>query len=245
MIVNSSKCDQPSARQPWIFLACLVLASCFLGGCATTTNSGTYHVDAYAPTSPDKVQVLVSLKAEMVYVMEDDRPLLITPASIGTPDHPTPTGHFTVEAKDPTKRSSEYGFWVNGSDVHPGAAGASPGPGWSYVGYPMADWVQFEPGFGFHQGYVWPVPRSHGCLRLHQNAAGKFFQLVKIGTPVTIAQSLPEDDTIGRNVAHPMDYKDPDPPASLMISPDYFSQPRDTMLIPSTPAATAPTPPQT
>ena len=108
----------------------------------------------------------------------------------------------------------------------------------------MANWVEFAPGFGFHEGYVWPIPRSHGCLRLHRDAAGKFYRLVKIGTPVIIAESLPEDDTLGRNAVHPTDYKDPDPPAAVLISPDYFNQPRDTALIPSTPAATAP-PPQT
>lgn len=169
----------------------------------------------------------------MVYVMEGDRPLLVTPISIGTSDHPTPTGHFTVTSKNPTKRSGEYGFWVNGNDIRPGSAGASPGPGYSYVGYPMANWVEFAPGFGFHEGYVWPVPRSHGCLRIHKNASVKFFKLVNIGTPVTIAQSLPEDETIGRNVLHPADYKDPDPPASLMISPAYFNQPRDSELLPA------------
>jgi len=210
-----------------------------------TGGGGTYHVDAYAPTNPNNVQVLVSLNAKMVYVMEDGRPLMVTPASIGTPDHPTPTGHFAVDSKDPTKRSSEYGFWVNGSDIRSGAAGSPPGPGFSYVGYPMAHWVGFAPGFGFHEGYVWPVPRSHGCLRLHRNAAGKFYQLVKIGTPVIIAQSLPEDATIGRNVAHPTDYQDPDPPAATMISPDYFTQPRDTALLPAASAAATPAPPQT
>ena len=59
---------------------------------------------------------------------------MVTPISIGTSDHPTPTGHFTVTAKDPTKRSGEYGFWVNGNDIRPGSSGASPGPGYSYVG---------------------------------------------------------------------------------------------------------------
>jgi hypothetical protein len=223
----------------------LVLTACFLGGCSTTSNfsSGTYHVDAYAPTSSGDVHVLVSLRAEMVYVMEGDRPLMVTPVSIGTSDHPTPTGHFTVMEKNPTKRSGEYGFWVNGNDIRPGSSGSPPGPGFSYVGYPMANWVEFEPGFGFHEGYVWPIPRSHGCIRIHRNASVKFFKLVQIGTPVTIANSLPEDDTIGRNIVHPSDYKDPDPPASEMISPSYFDGARDSELL-TAPAATT-TPPQT
>jgi len=42
------------------------------------------------------------------------------------------------------------------------------------------------------------VPRTHGCLRLHQNAAPKFFALVRTGTPFYIADSLPEDQTSAR-----------------------------------------------
>ena len=209
-----------------------------------STSSGPYHVDAYAATNPKNVQVFVSLKTEIVYVMEDDKCLLATPCSIGTPDHPTPTGHFAVTDKNPTKRSGEYGFWVKGSDARSGGVDQSPGPGYSYVGYPMANWVGFAPGFGFHEGYVWPVPRSHGCIRLHKNAEGKLYALVDIGTPVTIAQSLPQDATIGKNVVHPTDYKDPDPPAAEMISPDFFKMPRDTTLLPpvATTASAASTP---
>ena len=242
MILNSSQPEHRASLSSWASLAFLVLATCFLGGCASTGGGGgTYHVAAYAPTSTHDVQVLVSLRTKMVYVMEGNRALLVTPTSIGTPDHPTPTGHFSVTAKIPDKRSGEYGFWANGNDIRAGSAGASPGPGYHYVGYPMANWVEFAPGFGFHEGYVWPVPRSHGCLRLHRNASVKFFKLVQIGTPVTIASSLPLDDTIGRNVVHPTDYKDPDPPASLMISPEYFNQPRDSELLPQ---ATTAVPPQ-
>jgi hypothetical protein len=241
MISHSS---QPDRRAPWLSslsVALLALVACFLSGCMSSSSnfsSGTYHVDAYAPTSESDVQVLLSLRSKIVYVMEGDRPLLVTPVSIGTPDHPTPTGHFTVTAKDPTKRSGEYGFWVNGNDIYSGSSSEGR-PGYSYVGYPMANWVEFEPGFGFHEGYVWPIPRSHGCVRIHRNASVKFFKLVHIGTPVTIAESLPEDDTIGRNIVHPSDYKDPDPPAAEMISPSYFDQPRDSELL-SAPPAPAP-----
>lgn len=202
-------------------------------------GGGTYHVNAYAPTDPSKVAVYVSLRTKIVYVMEGNRALLVTPLSIGTSQYPTPTGHFTVEAKDPTKRSGEYGFWVNGSDIYEGSSSAGRS-GYHYVGYPMANWVQFSPGYGFHEGYVWPIPRSHGCLRIHKNASVKFYKLVNIGTPVTIADSLPYDDTIGRNIEHPTDYQDPDPASSFMVSSDYFSQPRDSDLLPAGTAPVAP-----
>jgi len=235
MISNSSRPERTFFWQSWASLLVFVATSLFLGGCAgTTTSSGPYHVDAYAATVPQNVHVYVSLKAEIVYVMEGDKCLMATPITVGTPQYPTPTGSFRVTDKNPTKRSGEYGFWVNGSAAVSGEAGKPPGSGYSYVGYPMANWVGFAPGFGFHEGYVWPVPHSHGCLRLNKNASAKFYQLVQIGTPVTIAENLPEDATIGRTVVHPTDYKDPDPPASELISPNYFSEPRDKQLLPAT-----------
>jgi hypothetical protein len=233
MIQNSSPSERWVSWRSWASLFCLLFTAFLLGGCATTGGnfaSGTYHVDAYAPTNPDDVRVLVSLDEKMVYVMEGDRPLLVTPCSIGVPSDPTPTGHFTVTDKDPTKRSGEYGFWVNGSDIYSGSSSQGRA-GYHYVGYPMANWVGFAPGFGFHEGYVWPVPRSHGCLRIHKNVSVKFSKLVHIGTPVDIADSQPEDATLGRAAVHPTDYQDPDPPSSFMISPDYFSQPRDSELL--------------
>src|SRR5215471_8388963 len=90
----------------------------------------------------------------------------------------------------------------------------------------MPYWVQFKPEYGFHAGPVWPVPHSHGCIRLHPSAAPKFFALVHAGTPVEIAQSQPEDQTIGKNVSRPADYKYPDPPGSYMVSSAVFTQPK-------------------
>ena len=234
MIPPSSQTENRASWTSWVSLLLFAVAACFLGGCATTGggsfSSGTYHTDAYAPTNPSNVRVLVSLSSKMIYVMEGDRPLLVTPTSIGVPGNPTPTGHFSVTDKDPTKRSGEYGYWVNGDNIYEGSSSQGRS-GFHYVGYPMAYWVGFTPGYGFHEGYVWPVPRSHGCLRIHKNVSLKFYNLVHIGTPVDIANSQPEDATLGRNATHPSDYKDPDPPSSLMISPDYFHMSRDSTLI--------------
>jgi len=145
---------------------------------------------------------------------------------------PTPTGSFRVLLKDQYKRSQTYGYWVRDGQAQPGKASQSPpGGGWHYVGYPMAFWVEFTSGFGFHEGPIWPYPRSHGCLHLHETASAKFFELVQVGTPVEIAGSLPEDATIGPSVKRPTDYADPDPPAQLMISQGFFSKPRDTQLL--------------
>jgi hypothetical protein len=239
MIPSSSSPEPRASASSWAPLTLLVLIAGFLSGCAGMGGGGgetsNYHVAAYAPASPDDVHAYVSLGAKMVYVMEGNHALLVTPTSIGTPHDPTPTGEFHVTDKDATKRSGEYGFWVNGSDIYAGSS-SDGRSGYRYVGYPMANWVGFAPGFGFHEGYVWPIPRSHGCLRIHKNVSVKFFKLVHIGTPVSIADSQPYDGTLGRAAVHPSDYKDPDPPASFMVSPEYFSMPRDSELLPASSA---------
>jgi hypothetical protein len=231
MIQNSSQQKRNLPWSSWGFLAALVLATCFLGGCAGT-GGGNYSTTAYQPSSLSDVQVKVSLNKQMVYVMEGSRCLMATPTCVGKPGYPTPTGNFAVISKDQFKRSSTYGYWVKGGEAHPGEASHSRGPGWTYVGYPMAFWVEFTPGYGFHEGPIWPYPRSHGCLHIHESAVAKLFELVHIGTPVDVAYSQPEDSTFGRDVRRPTDYADPDPPASLMISQEWFEKPRDTQLLP-------------
>jgi hypothetical protein len=181
-----------------------------------------YEVAAYKPHNPDNVRVQVSLQSRMVYVMEGSRPLLVTPTTIGKPGAVTPTGSFHITDKVKHKRSNTYGFWARGNDVRPGTSDRPPGGGYRYVGYPMGYWVEFKPAYGFHQGPVWPIPHSHGCLRLHANAAPKFFALVHSGTPVSIAQSQPEDATLGKKAEHPSDYNDPDPAGTYMISDKIF-----------------------
>jgi lipoprotein-anchoring transpeptidase ErfK/SrfK len=157
-----------------------------------------------------------------VYVVEGSRPLLVTATAIGLPNKPTPKGRFRVTNKIASKRSGTYGFWVKGDTIVAGKSSKAPGAGYRYVGFPMQYWVEWMPAYGFHVGSVWPVPRTHGCLRLHQNAGREFFQLARIGTPVHIAETQPEDATLGKNPPRPQDYNDPDPPMSILISSRAF-----------------------
>jgi hypothetical protein len=233
MISNSSPRRPNPVAFPWTLLALLIVGTCFLGGCAGMGGGG-YSTTAYQPASMSDVAVKVSLSKQMVYVMEGSRCLMATPTCVGKPGYLTPTGHYEVTSKNQYKRSETYGYWVKGGEAHPGESSRSPGSGWTYVGYPMAYWVEFTPGYGFHEGPVWPYPRSHGCLHIHDSASAKLFELVHEGTPVDIAESQPEDETVGRDVRRPTDYSDPDPPASLMISSEFFSKPRDTQLLPQT-----------
>lgn len=186
-----------------------------------------YDQPAYKPKDPSKVTVKVSLQKQMVYVMEGNRPLLVTAACVGIPSHPTPQGNFCVTRKERNKRSGAYGFAVLKDAIVPCEAGSAKG---RYIGYPMPYWVEFSPGYGFHLGWVWPVPKSHGCIRLHANDAGDFFELVRVGTPVKICNTQPEDATLGARTPRPQDYNDPDLPNAELTSPSYFQKIRAAVL---------------
>ena len=201
---------------------CLIAAvATVLAGCAQFQIRPVYDQPAYKPKDPSKVVVKVSLDKQMIYVMEGNRPLLVTACCVGIPAHPTPSGTFTVNRKERNKRSGAYGFAVVRDAIIPCEAGNAKG---RYVGYPMPYWVEFAPGYGFHQGWVWPTPKSHGCIRLHANDAGDFWELTRVGTPVKICRTQPEDATLGAKTPHPQDYRDDDPPNSVMISPSYFER---------------------
>ena len=193
------------------FLA-LALAGAFLTGCTTITSSpgaGSYKVTAYKPHNPDNVRVKLSTSTQNVYVMEGDRVLMAVQGNVGTTATPTPKGNFRVTRKLKNKRRISA----------PGA------------GYPMGYWVEFLPAYGFHEGFVWNVPRTHGCIRLHREAAARLFALVKVGTPINIATTQPEDATVGRKV-RPLDQRnDPNPPMAQLMSDSWFQDPPGPLLI--------------
>jgi hypothetical protein len=59
---------------------------------------------------------------------------------------------------------------------------------------------------------------------MHENLSPKFFRLVKVGTPVSIAYSQPEDATHG-NIPLPPDAGPlPDYDASMYLGDGYFKQ---------------------
>jgi hypothetical protein len=195
-----------------------------LTGCETgrllTGGGRAYHVTAYRPNDPSAVRVKVSLSKQNIYVMEGDRCLMAVACSVGIVEKPTPKGSFTIYSKQEHKRSGSYGFSVQGDRVVPSTGG---GAG-RYVGYPMGYWCEFAPAYGFHQGFVHPNPRTHGCIRLHGEAAPKFFALVNIAT------TQPEDSTIGPKVQRVDDSRAPDPDPRLMITDAAFQRPSGQLL---------------
>ena len=170
-------------------------ASMSTGGAQYSTN---YDPPAHRPQNPHNLRVKVSTGREAVYVMEGSRVLMATPCSVGTAHAPTPSGHFTIYAKNFDRRSH------------------------SYKDYPMPNWCEFAPAYGFHWGFVKPYPCTHGCIRLPKMAAAKFYQMVPVGTPVEIGPVMLEDATVGTTLPRLDDSTLPDPPNSYMMSNQVF-----------------------
>jgi len=190
---------------PLLALAALV----FLSACQTVIPHKKYSVTAYKPRDPDKVVVKLSLATQNVYVKEGDRLLMAVQGNVGTVKDPTPKGNFRITNKIKNKRR------ISQPDA----------------GYPMAYWCEFKSAYGFHEGFVHPLPRTHGCIRLHREAAARLFALVKIGTPVSIATTQPEDAIYGSKVMKLDQSKDPDPPRSFMMSSAWFKDPEGPLLL--------------
>ena len=170
-------------------------------GYPTPGFDSSYYVKAYKPNNPNNVRVKISLANQAIYVMEGNRPLMVLACTVGTQATPTPRGNFKIYSKQKYRRRH-----------------SSPG-----AGYPMGYWCEFKSAYGIHAGWVHNQPRSHGCIRMHFNAAPKFFNLVKVGTPLNIAHTQPEDATIGTNILRPRDASAPEFPASIQNTNEVFN----------------------
>ncbi|KAB2638038.1 MAG: L,D-transpeptidase [Verrucomicrobia bacterium] len=217
--------------KPTILLAAASLAallpSCNLQpGGASLAAYQAYDLPTKLPTNPNNVRVKVSLSKQRVYVMEGSTMLLAMPVSVGAPGGPvaTPPGSYTIFNKDEKHRASTHGYAYSGNKVTQTYLAKKPA-GWAFKGTPMPYWCEFKPNYGFHTGWVKHQPCTHGCIRMHENLSPKFFRLVKVGTPVTIAYSQPEDATITIKLspdAGPLpDYPDL---KSMYVGEGYFSQ---------------------
>lgn len=191
-----------------LFVITALASTALLTSCETAPKSGTYRVTAYRPRDPSKVEVKLSTSTQNIYVTEGDRLLMAVQGTVGA-NNTTPVGHFKITDKIKNKRR------VSEPDA----------------GYPMAYWCEFKPAYGFHEGFVHPAPRSHGCIRLHREAAARLFALVKVGTAVDIARVQPEDRKWGSQVRRLDQSRDPDPPRALLLSPNWFKDPAGPLLI--------------
>ena len=107
------------------------------------------------------------LNRQMFDYFEDGELLVSGPISSGKAGHTTPTGTFSVLAKEKDKESSLYTNEVGTQAWMPYA-------------------IQFHGNYFIHEGWLPGYPASHGCIRLGHLQAKLLFERMKIGDPVTV-----------------------------------------------------------
>lgn len=116
------------------------------------------------------LSILVDLPRQRATLSRDGTPVLTTKISSGKKGKPTPPGIYVVTQKYPEWRSTLY---HNAS---------------------MPFFLRLSCGsVGLHQGVVLDHPASHGCVRLPEAMAKKFYAIVPRGTVVEIRGDQPAE----------------------------------------------------
>ena len=138
--------------------------------------------------------VEIDLEAQTAYLLQNGRPGLATPISSGSDGHPTERGAFKILEKERSHYSSMYGKIVDarGNTIVADAdADMRVPPGGKFIPAPMHYFMRFNGADGMHAGYLPGYPASHGCVRMPEQYAIALFNLVSVGTPVTVFGRTP------------------------------------------------------
>jgi hypothetical protein len=112
------------------------------------------------------IVIVVSLDEQYLYVYRNGVAIGASPISSGRPGYETPTGVYTILQKEREHRSNLY-------DDAP---------------MPFMQRLTWD-GIAMHAGTLPGRPASHGCIRLPQAFAEKFFQISQRGAVVVIANA--------------------------------------------------------
>jgi lipoprotein-anchoring transpeptidase ErfK/SrfK len=186
----------------------VILSSGFLPSCVSNTEirdrqrldalargvqaPSLYHWDDTVVAS-GRTSIRIQLSEQKAYISRGGQEVAWTYIATGRGRHATPPGRYRVTEKQEDKHSDRYGVIVDAAgDVidNDATAGKEPiPPGGRFVGAPMPYWMRLTGyGIGMHAGHI-PNPghpASHGCIRLPEELAGKLFDVVDVGTEVTV-----------------------------------------------------------
>ena len=112
--------------------------------------------------APDKLRIEISLAMQSVALVRDNVPIYHSRCSTGRSGYSTKRGEFVITNKERNHRSTIY-----------------------HVEMPYFMRLSCLD-FGMHAGYVPNYPASHGCIRLPEDTARKFFSEIPVGTLVTV-----------------------------------------------------------
>jgi hypothetical protein len=190
---------------------CLLAASCvsgtgrhsdYLAGLGPVNDARDPGKTHPPPAIPDDVSywdgdnvpgapsIRISRPQQRAYFYKGGTLVGVSLISSGKEGHNTPNGHCRIQVKDEHHESSLYGVFkdkTTNMTTNDNADIREPLPPNNYfVHAPMPYFMQVMPGIGMHTGYLPGYSASHGCIRMPDYMAKKFFSNVQVGTPVDI-----------------------------------------------------------
>ena len=194
----------------------VILVASFLAACGESeksrlANPDTAYLAATGGTEPSSSQpgsdydpisywdgdgvagppsIKIYLQEQRAYFYKAHQIVGVSIVSTGREGYGTPPGEFRVIQKDIDHASSLYGDYVDqsGQVVEKNVEnGKVPRPrGTVFKGASMPYFLRISGGIGMHAGYLPGYPASHGCIRLPEEMALKFFEDAPVGTPVEV-----------------------------------------------------------
>jgi hypothetical protein len=136
-----------------------------------------------------KIRINPDLQKAFFY--KDDVLVGVSRISTGKEGNGTPSGSYKITQKNRDHSSNLYGVIrdkATGMVLNDDAdARVDPvPPGAEFVGAPMPNFMRFNGGIGMHTGYLPGYNASHGCVRMPDKMAKKFFEHAPVGTPVIV-----------------------------------------------------------
>lgn len=139
-----------------------------------------------------EARIVVHLAEQKAYFYKGKRLVGESTVSTGKKGFSTPPGHYSVVSKDKNHFSSEFGDYIDSEgnivkqnidvrkDSRPRGTHFDPAK--------MPYCMHFNGGYAMHQGYVPPFAASHGCIRLPEGMAERFYNNAPVGTPMTVKE---------------------------------------------------------
>lgn len=134
--------------------------------------------------------VRIRLGEQKAYFYKGGTLVGVSMIASGRENYDTPAGKFKIIQKNKDHRSNLYGEMIdaNGVVVNKDAdirKDRVP-PGGRFVGAPMPYFMRIHGGVGMHVGFLPGYAASHGCIRMPEKMAMKFFENAPLGTPVWV-----------------------------------------------------------
>jgi len=194
-------------------LSALPLLAALLTSCsdlASTAGMGPGYLNAFRTSAPIQettpihargfwdgdgevgpASIVIKRSEQKAYFYKGQQLVGMSPIATGKSTHTTPAGRFKITQKSPNHKSSLYGVIRDTSTGQVVNADADTrkhraGPGQVFENAPMPYFMRFNGAIGMHVGHLPGYAASHGCVRMPEPMAKKFFENAQIGTPVTV-----------------------------------------------------------